>query len=410
MKKVIFAGAYGIRSQGDDAALISMVEGLRRRLDNFDGVVIARHAHEEHYAPYELRCIPNIEYEHKSESIGKWFRGFNYDDDRSHLRLLQQEISTSDLLVLGASNFLVDVSIDLLKGPIPYLVILTLMAKMVGTPVMWFGISVGPFRTDYGRALSRLAASMANAVTVRDQRSVEELAQLGYSGEVVQLPDPVLGLRAPRPDVARAITYWRQAHDKKRGPIIVVSVRDIPPTGNLSAQQYIDQMARVCDGLASRHAATLLFIPQCTYEHGNPSEDDRNVARWVVEQMQFPHNAIVVNDHLTVEGCLALYSQADVGLCTRLHGNVYAAIQGVPSVAVSYLPKVAEFMRWLGCADLVVALPEVSSATMLERLEMAIARREEISNRILARVQSGRTAIEQYIDIACAQIAIGRQT
>src|SRR4030042_4013473 len=133
-RKVSFAGAYGIHSQGDDAALIVMVEGLRQRIGPFDGVVITRHAQENPYAQYSLRSVQNIEYDNKPESIGKWFRGFNYSDDRSHLELLQEEISSSDLLVLGAGNWLVDVTIDLLRGPIPYLMILTLMAKMSGIP------------------------------------------------------------------------------------------------------------------------------------------------------------------------------------------------------------------------------------------------------------------------------------
>ena len=48
MPKVAFAGAYGIRSQGDDAALQVMVDGLRERLGGFEGVVISRHAQEDH--------------------------------------------------------------------------------------------------------------------------------------------------------------------------------------------------------------------------------------------------------------------------------------------------------------------------------------------------------------------------
>jgi colanic acid/amylovoran biosynthesis protein len=119
--KVSFAGAYGIRSQGDDAALLALVEGLRRRIEHFDGVAIARHAQENPYATYGLRSVQNIEYEHKSESIGKWFHGFNYGDDRDHLKLLQEEIGSSNLLVLGAGNWMVDVTIELLRGPIPYL-------------------------------------------------------------------------------------------------------------------------------------------------------------------------------------------------------------------------------------------------------------------------------------------------
>jgi len=185
MVKVIFAGAYGIHSQGDDAALITLVEGLRQRIGAFDGVVIARHYREDAYAPWELRSIQNLEYEHKSESVGKWFHGFNHGDDRSHLQQLQDEIATSDLLILGAGNFLVDKTIDLLRGPIPYFFVLTLMAKMAKTPVMWFGISIGPFRTDYGRNLSRLAADLADVITVRDTQSSIELQQLGYDGPVL---------------------------------------------------------------------------------------------------------------------------------------------------------------------------------------------------------------------------------
>ena len=124
-RKICFAGAYGIRSQGDDAALVVLIEELRHRIGSFEGVVIARHASEDHYSRYGLRSVQNMEYDSKAESEGKWFRGFNPSDEKEDLCMLQNELATSDLLVLGAGNFLIDYSIDLLKGPIPYLLLLT---------------------------------------------------------------------------------------------------------------------------------------------------------------------------------------------------------------------------------------------------------------------------------------------
>lgn len=397
-KKVSFAGAYGISSQGDDAALIVMVKGLRRRLADFDVKVITRHAGEDPYAKYGLCSIQNFDYENKSESIGKWFRGFNYDDDRSHLNRVQEEIASSDLLVLGAGNFLIDVTIDLFKGPIPYFVILTLMAKMVETPVMWYGISVGPFTTSYGRNLTRLAASLADVITVRDHQSSIELRQIGYNGPIMQLPDPVLGLYSSSSKNLNVIKH------KKDGPIIAVSVRDMPSGSIFKTEQYVKSMSVICDNMVSRYNSTLLFIPQCTYSHGDYNENDQNIARSIVDSMRNNSNVIFIDEDLTVEECLGLYAQAELSLCTRLHANVYSAIQGVPSIAINYNPKVASFMNWLGCDDWTVHMSEFSPQKVIDEVEKAWAKRSSLSRSILARVAEGRAEVEQYADIACELI------
>jgi polysaccharide pyruvyl transferase WcaK-like protein len=181
------------------------------------------------------------------------------------------------------------------------------------------------------------------------------------------------------------------------------------PSGSaLDTEQYTEKMAAICDGLVSRYGATLLFIPQCTYQHGDAVEDDRVVGRRIVDRMQHPNEAIMVTQDLTVEQCLSLYSQAEVGLCTRLHANVYAAIQGVPPVAISYLPKVDSFMHWLGHGDLTVSLPELAPEQVLDKVATVLAERKNLSRAILTRVEAGRTEVEQYAEIACDLMERGR--
>lgn len=347
MREVLFAGGYGLRSQGDDAGLVVLARGLAKVCPGFRGGVICRHAEEDLYAGYGLRSIQNFEYDSKADSLGKWFRGFNYDDDRTDLRRLQKEIEDSDLLVLGAGNAFVDVPIGLLHGLVPYFAVLTLMAKMVGTPVMWYGISVGPLRTEYGRNLTRLSAELAAVVSVRDERSIKELRELGWDGAATALPDPVLGL-LPSDGSGPPHPAKEQAH-QRGGPVIAVSVRSLRDSPSLSFSAYLTTLAEVCDCLAQSWHASLLFIPQCTYSHGDPLEDDREVAAEVVRRMAHGEAAFVVADQPTIEETTALYAGSAAALCTRLHGNVSAAIEGVPPVAMDYNPKVASFMNWLGC-------------------------------------------------------------
>ena len=399
MEKIIFAGAYGIHSQGDDAALIAMVEGVRKRLGVFDGVVISRHAKNNPYGLYGLRTIQNIEYDHKSESIGKWFRGFNYGDDRTSLQQIQDEIASSDLLVIGAGNALIDITIDLLRGPIPYFFILTMMAKMVETRVMWFGLSVGPFLTAYGRNLSRISATLADVITVRDNQSCIELQQLGYKGPIIKLPDPVLSLHPSSPEsvftpASLPVTYSENSN------IIAISVCKVSSDGILDTGQYVKRMASVCDELILRYNATLMFIPQCTYTNGELNEDDRNIANMVVGSMRNNDNVIKIDEDLTVEQCLSLYGKAKIAICTRLHANVYAAIQGVPTVAISYNPKVAGFMHWLGCDKMIVSLHDLSTRVVLDKVELALTEYDKLSSKISSRVEAGRIEVERYFDIA----------
>lgn len=397
--KVIFAGAYGIRSQGDDAALVVMYNRLRELYPKLSGAVVCRHSDENLYASYGLRSLPNFEYKTKTESIDRWFRGFNYYDDRTDLCRLRKEIAESDLLILGAGNALVDYSIDLLRGPIPYFVILTLMAKMAGTPVMWFGISVGPLRTDYGRDLTRLAARLADVITLRDERSIDELRELGLKGEVTLLPDPVLGLEPV--GVSDQKHHQGIAESGARGgPVVAVSVRNLPDSPELSFSHYLDTMAAVCDRLAVEKKATLRFIPQCTYAHGNPLEDDRQVAMEVVRRMKSPGNAIVIHDQLSIRETQGLYADATIALCTRLHGNVYAAIEGVPMVAFSYNPKVASFMQWLGCNEYVVTPASLKVDFMMELLNQAFEEQDRLADHIKRRTYEGHCQIEKYVTLA----------
>jgi polysaccharide pyruvyl transferase WcaK-like protein len=159
-------------------------------------------------------------------------------------------------------------------------------------------------------------------------------------------------------------------------------------------------MAAICDRLIEERGASLLFVPQCTYTHGNPLDDDRKVASEVVARMSHDSAAFVVPDHLGVQQTTALYAGAAAALCTRLHGNVSAAIEGIPTVAMSYNPKVASFMQWLGCADQVVEPDEFTPERVFDKLDRILENRYALAARMMPRIAEGRQQVAKYVDLA----------
>ncbi|WP_456385759.1 polysaccharide pyruvyl transferase family protein [Desulfolithobacter sp.] len=395
-KRVLFAGAYGIRSQGDDAALLVLYRELKRRCPDLKGAVISRHATEDLYKPYGLDTLPNFEHESRKAGQGRWFRGFNHDDDRRHLYCLLSHIENADLLILGAGNAFVDYTIDLLKGPVPYFVILTLMAQMTDTPVLWFGVSIGPLETTLGRKMTRLAAKLADAISVRDRKSAEYLHALGHTAGIHILPDPVLGLEP----IHHSQYPFSFGGSRSKRELFAVSVRAVARQMGMEYKRYIETMASSLDQVIEYFNVNMLFIPHCTYEHGSPEQDDRTVARAITEQMQHQDAVFSINHHLSVDEALTLYKTCDLAICTRLHANVYAAIQGVPSVAIGYHPKVASFMDFIGCNSYCIPLAHLRPKTIIHKTKDLMQNKISVSATVRNKIDRTRTDINRYADLA----------
>ena len=115
--------------------------------------------------------------------------------------------------------------------------------------------------------------------------------------------------------------------------------------------------------------------------------------------MRHTGRAVISEEDLSVEQCVSVYGGSFGSICTRLHANVYAAIQSVPPVAISYNPKVSEFMSWLDCNELVIDLEDFSPDGIIEKLEKSIIKRSEFREKIDKRIEEGRSHVVQYADI-----------
>jgi polysaccharide pyruvyl transferase WcaK-like protein len=397
--RVVVDGLYGIQSYGDDAMLLSLVQNLPRRIPGVELTVLCRHP-DELTLRYGIPAIPNLDHPNGVQPRGYWFYGFNENQPREHMDRLRETVSTADLLIIGGGNLLLDITDDWLRGPIAWHWFSSELARIYQVPYMIFANSVGPFRTDWGKARSAHILRHAAAITVRDEDSLVLVEEMGMRERVQVLPDPALAVMADEHaagEVLSEVGISSGCDNLKIG----VSVRDLSWQFDADGvQRYLTALQTLCDRLIEEFTATIIFIPQCSYEHGSAAEDDRTIARQLAAGMRNRARAHVLDGQYRAQAVMGLYHWIDVALTTRLHGAVFSAAARTPFAAFSYLPKVQGFLREVGMSEWSIAMEDLEDHQLLfTRVADLIARRHEVTAALKANMNHVERRAQEHFNV-----------
>ncbi len=400
---ILCAGAYGIGNTGDDLPLICLGDGMRRCLPNhhLNFRVLSRHPDPWEEQTYGVVMVQNPEYPTGAMAMGRWFRGLNPGDDPDVFSSLREEIKKADLLVLGAGNALLDQTIDVLRGPIPLMSLYGFLATLYHTPVMIYGMSVGPLRTSWGRDLSRGLLECARLVTVRDQGSADLIAELSSeypktNPEVHLLPDPAMAAVLPPAGRGEEILARENLVLPRDKTVIAVGLRDLTrPLGKTAAARLEKSMVELMDDLHLE--AAFVFIAQSTYTE----DDDRVLARSLAQQTRA--QCLIVENRQHPADLIALYKMAQVTLAGRLHAAVFSSLALVPVVGIDYLPKVGGFLESLQGAGRVVAMDKLSSKKLQSEVRHQLAMTSSQKEKYAVRVRELATLAREHAELAVHQ-------
>ncbi|MFO7655397.1 MAG: polysaccharide pyruvyl transferase family protein [Candidatus Krumholzibacteriia bacterium] len=383
--RVLYAGAHGIRNAGDELPLLLMREQLEalHPARAFTHRALSRHPDPWAEEQLKVRHVPNPEHPSSAEARGRWFRGLNPGDDTAPLRRLTAEIRAADLLVIGAGNALTDLTIDVLRGPIPLLALYGFLAQVHGTPVALYGMSVGPLRTRHGRDLAGWLARSAAVVTVRDRESAELLRQLTDERVPIHLlPDATLAAEPASAHQARR-ALADEGIDPAPGPWLAVGMRDPARVLGREAGAAADAaLVATLDAFADTHR--VLFVPQSTYVE----DDDRAHAARIAGRTRAQCHQVRGRHHPRV--LMTLYGLADATLAGRLHAAVFSAAAGTPAVALGYLPKMRGFFELLGRPGDCLTPADWSNGGLTAALGRLLADRAAAAADVRARVAALR--------------------
>jgi polysaccharide pyruvyl transferase CsaB len=303
----LICGAYGMRNAGDEAILQAVVSELRDVDPRMPLSVMSRRPKET-----ALKCGVDAIY--------------TFDI----LRMLRT-MRRRELYVNGGGSLLQDVTST---RSLWYYLFTLGAAKRRGCAVMMYGCGIGPIRRKLNRTLAgRTVQRNVDAVTLREENSLRELQGLGVTApEVTVASDPALSLR-PAPD-AEVDRLMRKLGLDPAGRYLCFSLRRWSGVGD-----KLELFAAAADYAWETYGLQPLLLSV------NQLQDEQATERFYAK-VQAP--CALVQESLDTEEMVGLIGRMTAVLAMRLHVLIFAASRGVPLAAVSYDPKVASFLDYLG--------------------------------------------------------------
>jgi polysaccharide pyruvyl transferase CsaB len=344
MAEYLVSGYYGDNNAGDEAILAGIIRSIRELDPEATFTVISLKA-------ARTRAIHGVKAVSRNDFQNTW-----------------RAIGQADLLISGGGSLLQDVTST--KSLVYYLGIMT-MGRLQRTPVMVYAQGIGPITRPVGRlAVPRVFNGVA-MITVRDQESAQTLSRLGaIRPDVTVTADAALALGPSDPDWGAALL--REAGVSTDRLIVGVSVRPWHHGGG----DWQEPLAQALDRIAVETGGQVVFVPM-------QQPNDVRVAQSVAARMS--ELAIVVQGEITHTHIQAMVARCDLLVGMRYHALVFAAMNGVPLVGLSYDPKNDSFLRAVGEAA-AGRTAGLSADGLVAAARHCLERSAEIRARLLLRI------------------------
>jgi polysaccharide pyruvyl transferase CsaB len=308
--KVGITGSYGGMNLGDEAILQSIIAQLRRDLP-VEITVFSRDAEDTKKRHSVERAVP----------VRKLSRAE-----------ITPEIERLDLLVFGGGGILYDADARVYLREVS-------IAHEKRVPVMLYAVGAGPLDNPEAQAAVRDCLEHVEVVTVRERSAQQVLEAAGVHRDIVVTADPALLLK-PEP-VPRGVLKREGLEGRRK--LIGMSVREPGVAApDIDEKQYHSLLANAADYMVDRFDADIVFVPM------ERSVLDTQHSHAVIALMLRAQRATVLKGEYTSGQMLGLMGRFSFVVGMRLHFLMFAALRGVPFIALPYSGKVSGFLEDLG--------------------------------------------------------------
>jgi polysaccharide pyruvyl transferase CsaB len=298
----MISGYYGFDNLGDEAILGSMIKMIKRINQDIEITILSNKA-EQTSKRYDVNAV------------------YRYD-----IFKIMSTMKRSDIFISGGGSLLQDVTS---MKSVPYYLGLIFLGKVFNLKTIFFAQGVGPLNSKFNRFLVSKVLKNTDYISVRDKDSKQLLKEIGINDNVVNLTeDPVYGL------------YNKESNEIKSEEInkIGISVR------NWNDNNYINHITSFLNKLNKGKDFSVDILPFHKGEDIIISNRLKNKLKMKVNVLDYTDDFDKINK---------VYSTFDLFIGVRFHSLVFAAINLVPFIGISYDPKVSTLIKDFGYQDLI---------------------------------------------------------
>ncbi|MFH1862729.1 MAG: polysaccharide pyruvyl transferase family protein [bacterium] len=323
----------------------------------------------------------------------------------AHWLSLPAAVLKSDLLIWGGGHMLQDRSSQLY---IPYVVKTLLLARLLRKPRFIYAPGLGPVWGRLGKALSKLALKGALCLLVRDTASSEFLRSLELSERAEQTADPAFSLRTPfdqnehHQSQIPLIGVAPRRHFYRKGSWLPVSMQNSTKRGgNTKFQDFNRELASGLDEIIAIRDARIRFLPMDL----GPNPRDDLVCEKIRSQMVHLARCVTCADDPPLYEFIKRLGELDLLISARLHGIILGLRFGLPFIGIDSDGKIQHFARSIGCEDWVIKDAELTYQRLVEMINAALDRQEELrcflkdkNSELRARAEINRQRLNECMD------------
>jgi len=328
MKKITISGYYGFDNFGDDAILHIIISELKKNINNPNITVISNN-------PAKTK---------KQFDVNSVYK-FNF-------REIIKEIKTSNVFISGGGSLIQDSTS--FKSLLYYLSLI-LLAKILKTKTIIFAQGIGPLNAILSGILTKFVLSKADLITVRDKDSYTLLKKMGV--ESILATDPVWGLELANEDkilkvdkvnIGIQLREWKTLSDKNLNVL-----------ADIFKSKFNDE--KNCINLISLQDSHDLEIMQKLKNN------------LIKKEMK---TEIRIYSGLTTDQSINLIGNLDYMIGMRFHACLIAANFNVPTLALSYDPKVTSLA--LEAKMPLINMNSLNKEIFVQKIDELVANNEKI--------------------------------
>lgn len=372
-KRIVISGWYGNKNVGDEAQLSSMISMIRFFWPNAEIAVLTDDP-KATISEHQVNAI----------SRGGFF---------SKLKLLLA-LFKADLFILGGGTLLYDTKIG--ANQIKWLNE-AILSMMMGTPVMYFNGGIGLIYNQITKYYIKMVCSAMSLITVRDEQSKENLRCLGVKKAIYIGADSVFALKEQSIEWIKK--YNRENLNKK--PKIGFNLRswiyvlDEIPTKNKtkcekfggSSSNFVRfryDIAEAINCIKEKIEASIIFFP-ISFSSAI-GDNDVELSEEIFQLLADCKDVYIIKDECKYLEMINQMKDFYLVIGMRLHALVFAALLGIPMLAINYDSKVAAFMKLIDQEEYLLNMDEVTPDILCQKANQLLICRDEVAKKIEQKV------------------------
>jgi colanic acid/amylovoran biosynthesis protein len=382
--KFLIINAYSWSNKGDFGIRLGMITAIRQVFGKNTEIAILSTTPQIdaiHYKGYEVNVIDWGIIDSFASSLWKnvvcgTLKSLSILSQILIYRLLRyrksgsliDEYVKSDLVISPGGGYLNDsFTISMLVPNLFQIWIAILLNK----PFVIYSQSIGPFRSKFWSALTKITLEKAQIIQVREKISLDWLSRIKVSNPNVFLTSDAAFLLNPSTDESIEKIFLKE-NIPMFNLIGITPVYWSFPNHNNHKEKYWNYILSIAETVNNisfiDKNANFVFVTHVTDVRNLNGGIDKFALRDIILNIREKDRIFVIKGDYAPNDLIGIYGKMRILIGSRMHSNIFALVAGTPVIAIAYEHKTNGIMNMCGLKNWVLDIDNIDAQQLSDKV------------------------------------------